>query len=42
LLDFELDLVRGAFVAKKERLLAVADQNECIVGDDGNRSIGHC
>ena len=33
LLDFELDLVRGAFVAQKERLLAVADQNECIVGD---------
>src|SRR6185503_10524719 len=41
LLDFELDLVRGAFVAKKERLLAVADQNECIVGNDGDRFICH-
>ena len=37
LLDFELDLLRGAFVAQKERLLAVADQNECIVGDGGGR-----
>ena len=35
LLDFELDLVRGAFVAQKERLLAVADQNERIVGGGG-------
>src|SRR6185503_9644181 len=41
LLDFELDLVRGAFVAQKERLLAVADQNECIVGNDGDRFICH-
>src|SRR5215213_1995576 len=41
LLDLELDLVRGALVAKKERLLAVADQNQCIVGDDGDRFICH-
>ena len=36
LLDFELDLLRGAFVAQEQRLLAVADQNECVVGDGGN------